>query len=332
DFVRFRDASLKARDRIDALAGVIGRHNLSTVAANQLAEKLLGNTIYANVLMLGFAWQKGLVPVSLDALLRAIELNGVDIDKNRQAFGWGRIAAADFAFVAAFMDDVPATSATEEESLDSVIARRADFLQRYQNRALADRYLDLVNMVRERERSFSSSEASPFTMAVARAYFKALAYKDEYEVARLHVDTGFLENVRREFGDTARLKFHLAPPILNKDVDARGRPRKREFGAWIIPLFRVLAGMRRLRGTKLDIFGYTAERRMERRLIVDFEAAFDTILQHLDADNIAPATEIVELFMEIRGYGPVKEQAVARVRPQIEAKLAGFLSVRQRAA
>ncbi|HWM28612.1 MAG TPA: indolepyruvate ferredoxin oxidoreductase family protein, partial [Woeseiaceae bacterium] len=214
DFVRFRDASLKPRDRIDAIAGVIGRHNLSTVAANQLAGKLLGNTIYANVLMLGFAWQKGLVPVSLDALLRAIELNGVDIDKNRQAFGWGRMAAADFAFVAAFMDDVPATSATEEESLDSVIARRADFLHSYQNRALADRYLDLVNMAREREKSLSSSEALPFTMAVARAYFKVLAYKDEYEVARLHVDTGFLENVRREFGDTARLKFHLAPPIL----------------------------------------------------------------------------------------------------------------------
>ena len=332
DFVRFRDASLKARDRIDAIAGVTGRGNLSTLAANQLAGNLLGNTIYANVLMLGFAWQKGLVPVSLDALLRAIELNGVDIDKNRQAFGWGRIAAADFAFVAAFMEDVPTTPATENESLESVIARRADFLQDYQNLALADRYVNLVNMARDRERSLSPPETSPFTTAVARAYFKALAYKDEYEVARLHVDTGFLENVRREFGDSARLKFHLAPPILNKDMDARGRPRKREFGAWMIPLFRVLAGMRRLRGTKLDLFGYTAERRMERRLIVDFETAFDTILQHLDADNIASATEIIELFMEIRGYGPVKEQAVTRVRPQIEAKLAGFLSIRQRAA
>ncbi|MEX2123030.1 MAG: indolepyruvate ferredoxin oxidoreductase family protein [Woeseia sp.] len=332
DFVRFRDASLRANERVDAIAAVVGAQNLSTIAANQLAGKLLGNTIYANVLMLGFAWQNSLVPVSLDALMRAIELNGVDVEKNRQAFGWGRIAAADSDFVTAFTDDVKAPSATAKESLDSSIDRRADFLQGYQNRALSEKYRNLVNRAREKEQTFRGPPDLPFTTAVARSYFKTLAYKDEYEVARLHVDTGFLESVRREFGDRARLRFHLAPPILNKGVDARGRPRKREFGAWMIPLFRLLSGMRRLRGTRLDLFGLTEERRMERELIRYFEATLDTILQHLDPANIAPATEIIELFMEIRGYGPVKAQAVATVRPQIERTLMDFTSIRRKAA
>jgi indolepyruvate ferredoxin oxidoreductase len=332
DFVRFRDASLKANERVEAIAGVVGRQNLSTVAANQLAGKLLGNTIYANVLVLGFAWQQGLVPVSLEALIRAIELNGVDVEENRRAFGWGRIAAADFPFVAALIDDVTAASATEKESLESIVARRADFLKDYQNRALADKYLALVNKARDKEQSISGSQDLPFATAVARGYFKTLAYKDEYEVARLHVDTGFLENVRRDFGSKARIRFHLAPPILNKGIDARGRPRKREFGAWMIPLFRLLSGMRRLRGTKLDLFGLTAERRIERQLIAHFEATVAELLQNLDTENIGAAIGIVELFMEIRGYGPVKTQAVAAVQPQIDRKLASFTSVRQRAA
>ena len=332
DFVRYRDANLKADERVEAIAGVVGRANLSTVAANQLSARLLGNTIYANVLMTGFAWQKGLVPVSLDALLRAIELNGVDVEKNREAFGWGRIAAADYPFVTTLMGELPDASVPQKESLDLMIARRARFLTGYQNEALANRYRELVDEVRVREQPLHKGEDLPFTAAVAKSWFKTLAYKDEYEVARLHVDSDFLETVKHEFGENARIRFHLAPPILNRRVDARGRPQKREFGAWMIPVFRLLAAMRRLRGTKFDPFGRTAERRMERRLIADFEATLHSVLQHLDANNLVLATEIIELFMEIRGYGPVKEEAAARIRPQIERKLAAFTSARRKAA
>jgi indolepyruvate ferredoxin oxidoreductase len=213
-----------------------------------------------------------------------------------------------------------------------MISRRARFLEGYQNEALANRYLALVNKARAREQALKKRDDLPFTAAVAKSWFKTLACKDEYEVARLHVDSGFLETVRRDFGENARIKFHLAPPILNKSVDARGRPRKKEFGAWMIPVFRLLAAMRQLRGTKFDPFGRTAERRMERRLIEDFEATLQTVLRDLDADNLALATEIIELFMEIRGYGPVKEEAVAKIRPQIEQKLAAFTSTRREAA
>jgi indolepyruvate ferredoxin oxidoreductase len=332
DFVKYRDANLKADERVEAIAQVVGRENLSTVAANHLSAQLLGNTIYANVLMLGFAWQKGLVPVSLEALLRAIDLNGVDVEENRDAFGWGRIAAADYPYIMTLMTEVPDTSIPQKEPLDSVISRRARFLTGYQNEALANRYLELVERVRAREHALTTRGDLPFTTAVAKSWFKTLAYKDEYEVARLHVDSGFLETIKQEFGENARIKFHLAPPILNQGVDARGRPRKREFGAWMIPAFRLLATMRRLRGTPFDLFGHSAERRMERQLIEDFEATLQTILQHLDADNIALATEVIELFMEIRGYGPVKEEAMAKIRPQIEQKLAAFTSTRRQAA
>jgi indolepyruvate ferredoxin oxidoreductase len=331
DFVRHRDANLKASERLDAIERVVGSHNLSTVAANELATRLLGNTIYANVLLLGFAWQKGLVPVSLDALQRALELNGVDVPKNKQAFGWGRIAAADPSYVAAIVDGASSAS-SQEEPLDAMITRRADFLRDYQDQALADRYSTLVNGARRKEQALQKTGTLPFTTAVARSYFKTLACKDEYEVARLHVDTGFLESVRQEFGENARIRFHLAPPVLNSGVDARGRPRKKEFGAWMIPVFRILAGLRRLRGTRFDVFGRTAERRMERELILNFETTVDTLLQGLDTHNLAQATEIVGLYMEIRGYGPVKAKAVAEVRPQIEKMLRDFLERRREAA
>lgn len=327
DFVRFRDASLKANERIEAIERAVG--DLSAVAANALAERLLGNTIYSNVLMLGFAWQRGLVPVSMEAILRAIELNGVEIDNNRHAFGWGRIAAADPAFVRTRTEQ---PEARERESLDSVIERRAAFLVDYQDQALSERYLALVERVRRAEQRLTRNVEQPLTDAVARSYFKTLAYKDEYEVARLHVDTGFLERIRKEYGDQATVKFHLAPPIMNRGRDARGRPLKREFGPWMIPLFRVLARLRRLRGTRLDLFGLTAERRLERRLIEEFEGTIDALLPSLSAENVDEAIAIVKLYMEIRGYGPVKEEAAAKVRADIASKLEEYASITQRAA
>jgi indolepyruvate ferredoxin oxidoreductase len=329
DFVKFRDASLHAGERVAAIADIIGQKNLSSVAANRLADALLGDTIFANVFMLGFSWQAGLVPVSSAALLRAIELNGVAVDRNVQAFNWGRIAAADPGFVDALLEQ-PGAGVSGIESLDDSIARRRDFLVGYQDEALAERYVDLVERVRRTEEAIT--DGNELVDAVARAYFKTLAYKDEYEVARLYTQTSFLGDMGEAFGDGARLRFHLAPPIAGGATDARGRPRKREFGAWILPLFRLLARMKRLRGTAFDPFGRTAERRMERALIAEFEETIEKLLGELTGSNRQLAAEIVGEYLDIRGFGPVKAAAAQEVRRRIAEKLAGFRAAGRKAA
>ncbi len=300
DFIRHRDASLRTDDRIAAIGKAIGKDHLTTIDANSLARHLMGNTIYANVIMLGCAWQQGLIPVSLDALLRAIELNGIKIDENKQAFSWGRIAATRPDAIDELLDS-PDTGI--DEPLDTMIERRRDFLVGYQNTELAQTYTTLVEHVREAESAVADD--NKLTRAVALAYFRLLSYKDEYEVARLHTRPEFLRSVREEFGTGAKLRFHLAPPLFSRKKDARGRPLKKEFGAWMLPLFRVLASMRGLRGTAFDIFGYTAERRMERQLIRNFEALFDTGL---------PELTVVNRYLDVRGFGPVKDAAVQNMR------------------
>jgi len=317
DFVRRRDANLRVSKRVSAIGQAVGTRNLATLDANMLASRLMGDTIYANVFMVGAAWQNGLIPVSLEALLRAIELNGIKIDDNKRAFTWGRIAADDATAVRQMLDG---TTSNVVETLDAMIERRRAFLADYQDDALADRYVSLVTTVREAESSVA--ESGRLASATARAYFKVLSYKDEYEVARLHTDRTFLDNLKADYGDKARLRFHLAPPMLGGKLDARGRPLKKEFGAWVLPLFRVLAKMRRLRGTAFDVFGYTAERRMERRLVAEFEATVDTVLQMLNTTNCDAAVEAVEAYLDIRGFGPVKEAAVAETRDRISQALA----------
>jgi indolepyruvate ferredoxin oxidoreductase len=329
DFVKFRDATLSAGRRVAAIREITGPDGLSTVAANDLAENLLGKTIYANVLMLGYSWQKGLVPVSSDALLRAIELNGVDIEQNQRAFNWGRIAAADPEFVSTLLSSSTG-AVTGLDTLDEMIERRREFLTQYQDEALADRFLGFVERARDAESALGKDET--FTRTAAKALFKTLAYKDEYEVARLHAESGFIGKLREEYGDGARIRFHLAPPILSRETDARGRPRKKEFGAWMLPVFRLLAKMKMLRGTRLDVFGMTDERRMERALIAELEGQLDEIIDNLTAANIGVATEIVGEYLEIRGYGPVKETAAEAARKRIRQKLDRFRQVREKAA
>lgn len=314
DFVKHRDASLRATDRVKAISNVVGAHNFEALDANALAEKLMGNTIYANVLLLGAAWQNGMVPVSLDALMRAIELNGVEPEKNKLAFSWGRLAISNPEELQKAFGD--AARDTDDRTLADVTERRAEFLTDYQNKALAKRYRALVDRAQQAEQAAGGD--GQFADAVARSYFKLLSYKDEYEVARLHTQTGFLDKVKREFGGKAKVRFHLAPPILGGGTDARGRPRKREFGGWMVPVFRTLASLRGLRGSKLDIFGYTAERRMERALIREFENNVERLLHVLSSATLNEATEVVGLYMDIRGYGPVKEQAVSNVRTRID--------------
>jgi indolepyruvate ferredoxin oxidoreductase len=314
DFVRHRDANLQADNRIAAIGRIVGQANLTTLDANALAERILGKSIYANVLLLGCAWQQGLVPVSLEALTRAIELNAVEIEMNKQAFALGRIAAVN-------PERLPGENGScgsgfsRDENLDDLIARRAEFLVDYQDQALADRYVALVQRVRDCE--FGDDD---LVAAVAKSYFKLLSYKDEYEVARLHTQSGFLDSLRKDYGARAKIRFHLAPPVLNSQRDARGRPRKKEFGAWVIPALRMLARMRGLRGSRLDLFGMTAERRMERALIQEFETLVDTCLQSLTADNVDRLRNDVALYMDIRGYGPVKAEAVDDVHARLSVR------------
>jgi indolepyruvate ferredoxin oxidoreductase len=199
----------------------------------------------------------------------------------------------------------------------------------YQNQALGARYESLLARVQEREAEIGNEKI--FSDAVARSYFKLLSYKDEFEVARLHTRKEFIDSVRRDFGRKAKFRFHLAPPVLNSALDSRGRPRKKEFGAWMLPVFRVLASLRGLRGTVFDVFGYTAERRMERELIIEFEQLLEKLLPALDRD-VHSATEIVRLYMAIRGYGPVKEESAEKVRRQVAEKLANFSSASSAAA
>ncbi|MCA1532660.1 indolepyruvate ferredoxin oxidoreductase family protein [Bradyrhizobium sp. NBAIM03] len=313
DVVRFRDADLAAPSRLRAIGQVIGEHNLDRFNANALAERLLGDAVYANIIMLGFAWQRGLVPVSLQALLRAIELNGVAVERNKQAFAWGRIAAADPDFLPT------SDKAPEAETLDQIIARRAEFLTTYQDDAYAARYRAMVGKVRNAEAKLNSQA---LTEAVSRGLFKLMAYKDEYEVARLHMRSGFLDELKREFEDGFSIQYHLAPPFLKSRRDARGRPRKRAFGQWIQVPLAMLARLKALRGTPFDPFGYTAERRAERELIAWYEGLVDRMLGELDAAHLPNLVAIAKGPMDIRGYGPVKDIAILKVKAEVERLLA----------
>jgi indolepyruvate ferredoxin oxidoreductase len=309
DVIQHRDANLRVDARLAAIESAVGDGNLSSLNANRLAERLMGDTIYANIIMAGCAWQKGLIPVSLEALQRAIELNGVKIDANQQAFTWGRIAAHDPAAIEKLLGT---NGAALNESLDDMIEVRREFLVGYQNIALADRYVALVEQVRTAEKSVGDSDR--LSRATAQAWFRLLSYKDEYEVARLQTRPEFLESVRRDFGNRAKLRFHLAPPLLGGKKDARGRPLKREFGAWILPVFRLLARLKGLRGTLFDVFGYTAERRLERELITEFEDLVHEAIPHINAGNYADLLARVSRYLDVRGFGPVKEQAIQEMR------------------
>jgi indolepyruvate ferredoxin oxidoreductase len=251
------------------------------------------------------------VPVSYEALSRAIELNGVAVERNRQAFAWGRLLSASPDVVHEIANDRP----EEPETLDQVIARRVAFLTAYQDALYAARYEMMVARVRKAETALGSEA---LTDAVARSLFKLMAYKDEYEVARLHMETGFLDTLQREFEGDFTVRYHLAPPLLSSRLDARGRPKKRAFGPWIQTPMKVLAKLKIVRGTLFDIFGYTAERRNERALIGWYEAQVEKILDHLDAPRFADLLAIAKAPMDIRGYGPVKEAAIHKVKGEVE--------------
>ncbi|WP_366656834.1 indolepyruvate ferredoxin oxidoreductase family protein [Fodinicurvata sp. EGI_FJ10296] len=319
----------------DIADAVGGQSRITVIDATDMATRLFGDSIATNAFLLGMGWQKGLVPVGRDALMQAIALNGVAVDMNRAAFDWGRRAAHDPASVRALLDRQETARAPDHhrpsESLDEMIERRARFLTDYQDADYAGRYRRLVDRVRIAEETLRDAGADrPLTTAVARSAFKLMAYKDEYEVARLQTDPAFLNRLKQQFtsdsGGDFKMVFHLAPPIMADRDPSTGVPRKKAFGPWILPVFRVLARMRRLRGGPLDVFGYLPERRLERALIAEYFDTVDTICTHLTPETHRTAVALADLPQSIRGYGHIKEQAVAKARQRRDDLLVELLN------
>jgi indolepyruvate ferredoxin oxidoreductase len=327
DFTRNADFSLPTERLKRSIVAAAGRDNTHLVDATAAATTFLGNAIAANMFMLGYAWQFGAVPLSRAALLRAIELNGEAVAMNKQAFELGRRAAHDPAALSSALAEAktPTEARQLSQSLDEIVARRVDFLTSYQNAAYAARYLDLVEKVRAKEASILPGQ-SALAEAVARYLFKLMAYKDEYEVARLYSDGAFRKQLAATFekdsasGQPLRLEFHLAPPLLAKRDPNTGLPRKTSFGPWMLAVFGLLAKLKGLRGTLFDVFGYTQERRTERRLIADYEGLIAEILGKLSPQNRALCVALAAIPEKIRGFGHVKERRLLAAKAE-EAEL-----------
>ncbi|UIF91220.1 indolepyruvate ferredoxin oxidoreductase family protein [Cupriavidus sp. UYPR2.512] len=305
--------------------------------ASAWAVTLLADAIYSNPLLLGFAWQKGWIPLQHESLLRAIELNGVSIEKNRLAFQWGRyLAHHGEATVKALLPAAPAAQVVSmPQTLDTLIRKRETMLTDYQNTAYAARYREAVERIRAAEQQLGIDRKLPLTEAVARNLAKLMAYKDEYEVARLYTDPAFLDKLRAQFegepGRDYQLNFWLAPPLLAK-ADDKGRLVKRRFGPRTMTAFRLLARLKGLRGTALDVFGKTAERRAERALVNDYLAMVDEFAASLSAGNVDAALALAALPEDIRGYGHVKEASMDAAAVRREALLAQYRGAARRAA
>jgi indolepyruvate ferredoxin oxidoreductase len=301
-----------------AVGAAVGRDHLGAFDAEEVAVKLLGDSLYTNPLMLGYAWQQGRIPLSYDALMRAIELNGVQIDNNKAAFEWGRRCAHDLKAVQSLYAAQAVIQLVKRQSLDEIVAKRVDFLTGYQHASYAADYKAYVDKVRAAEDPLGSTR---LTEAVARYLFKLMAYKDEYEVARLHTDAAFTAKIASMFEGDYKLVHHLAPPLLAKK-NAKGELVKRPFGGWVRPAFGLLAKLKGLRGTAFDVFGHTEERRMERRWIADYRAGIDKALAGLSAETLPTAIELARVPEEIRGYGHVKARHEKAARAKWDALLA----------
>jgi len=293
----------------------VGIDSVGAFNADAAATKLMGDSIYTNPMMMGYAWQKGWIPLNRASLIRAIELNAVQIDNNKAAFEWGRRAAHDWASVEKLLTPAQVLQFKKRETLDDIVARRVAFLTDYQDAAYAAQYQTFVHKVRDAE---SALDKTLLTESVARYLFKLMAYKDEYEVARLHTDTRFLERVNAMFEGDFTLNYHLAPPLLAKRND-KGELQKKKFGPAMLTGFRYLAKLKGLRGTALDVFGRSDERKSERALIGEYRASIDEVLGRLTAGNHATAVEIARIPEKIKGYGHVKDRNLVAARQQWQA-------------
>jgi len=322
-FAQNADWQYPAQEVRALISESVGGHNSADfIDATKLATALMGDSIAANLFMLGYAWQKGRIPLTEASLLRAIELNGVGVASNKKSFLWGRRAAVDLKRVEKIATPTQAIVVQMPQSLDNVIQKRVGFLGAYQNAAYAATYEELVGRVRAAETALGLG--NKLATAVAKYYFKLMAYKDEYEVARLYTDGRFVEQLQQQFEGNFSLKFNLAPPLFSKK-DAKGHLIKAEFGSWVWSAFKLLAKAKGLRGGVFDIFGYTEERKMERALIVEYRQTIEALLLKLNANNHALTVDVANLPEKIRGYGHVKEKAVAEFRVE-KARLLAALS------
>jgi len=294
------------------IASTVGLHGLASFDAEQLSSQLMGDTIYINPMLLGYAWQKGWVPLSLEALQRAITLNDVAVAQNLAAFEWGRHAAHQLPAVQTLLKPLQIISFKKRDRLEDLIARRVEFLTDYQNTAYAKQYEDFISMVKAKESHLGSAL---LTETVTRQLFKLMAYKDEYEVARLHTDKQFLERVKTQFEGDFKVFYHLAPPIIAKRND-KGQLIKQKMSPHMVLVFKVLAQFKFLRGTALDIFGRTDERQTERALIKEYKDAVHELLASLNSDNHALAVKMANVTEQIKGFGHVKEKHLAAVMVQ----------------
>jgi len=306
DFVRNPNWQLPGSDLQHDITEACGEGNVDFIAAGSISTNLMGDSIATNMFMLGYAVQRGWVPVSSGAIEKSIELNGISVEFNLKSFVWGRRAAVDLARVEKIAAPTAVIPLNQHLSrnVDELVARRVELLTAYQDAAYAARYRDLVDKVRRIESE--KTGGTKLTEAVARYYAKLMAYKDEYEVARLHSNPAFMQKIEGMFEGDYKVVFHLAPPILNKPDPATGEAKKSTFGPWMLRLFGLLAKFKGLRGTALDIFGGTAERRTERALIAEYAATVEQLLAELTPVNHALAVEIASVPEAIRGYGHVK--------------------------
>jgi len=293
---------------------------LRIVDFHRFATKVIGDAIASNMMMVGYAWQLGLLPLSEAALMRAIEMNGVAVAMNKTAFRWGRVAAADPERIAELLVPAKDERAISDMTVDEIISHRAQHLTAYQDAKLAEKYRSAVSRIRAVE-SKLGSEA--LTRAVAINYAKMLAYKDEYEVARLLTDPAFERELKETFEGNGKLSFHLAPPLISKIDADLGRPKKKQFGEGMRMPLRWVARMKALRGTAFDIFGRSEERQRERGLIKTYEAMLDEVAESLNAENKFAAIALASAPDQVRGFGPVKMAAFEKFDaqwPQLQAR------------
>lgn len=329
DFARNADFSLPTERLKRAIITAAGRENVSFIDASRLATALLGNSIASNIFLVGYAFQKGAIPLSAEAIEKAIEMNGQAVPMNQSAFRWGRRAALNTADVEKLV--APAAESLDDnrrlsQTLDDIINRRVAFLRSYQGGRYARRYRNLISRVKLTEEAKAPGQTA-LSEAAARYLFKLMAYKDEYEVARLYTDGTFRKQIASTFeGDNMRLEFHLAPPLLAQKDKATGELKKKSYGPWMLTAFGVLKRFKFLRGTPFDPFGYSAERRTERKLIRDYEAVLGEIMNRLTPGNHAIAVGLAAIPEKIRGYGHVKARHLIAAKADEAALLEQFRS------
>ena len=298
-----------------------GIDRVSFVDAGKIATALMGDSIATNMFMLGYAWQQGRVPLTEASIMQAIALNGVSVPFNQAAFTWGRSAAHDLASLVNMTTPAKVIEFKRCQTLDDVVQRRVELLTAYQDAGYARQYQQFVDQVRAAEATLG--KGTRLTDAVARYYYKLMAYKDEYEVARLYTDGAFKEKIAAMFEGDVTLKFHLAPPLFAKH-DKEGHLLKQEFGPWMMTAFGLMAKLKGLRGGPLDMFGYSAERRMERALVKQYRRSVGVLLSSLTAGNLAQAVAIASIPEDIRGYGHVKERHLHAAKAKEAALIAAF--------